>query len=138
MRLVGRPELVDEPWFQSASGRKDHVEELDGAVAAWIRDRPMADVVREFEAAQAALAPIYDASDIMEDPQYRALGTIASVMDPDFGSVRMQNVIFRMSDTPGAIRWTGRALGADNEAVFKHELGMTDAEIAALKAAGGS
>ena len=27
--------------------------------------------------------------------------------------MRMQNVLFRMSDTPGEIRWTGRQ-GADN------------------------
>ncbi len=136
MRLVGCPEVVDEPWFKSASGRKDHVEQLDGAVAAWIRARPMQEVVQAFDAAQAALAPIYDVSDIMSDPQYEALGTVLSVPDAELGPVRMQNVIFRMSDTPGSIRFTGRPLGADNEAVFKGELGMTDAEIAALKAAG--
>ena len=128
MRLVGLPDVIDEPWFSSASGRKDHEELLDGAVAAWIAKRPTDEVVRAFEEAEAALAPIYDASDILTDPQYQALGSIATVPDPDLGSVRMQNVIFRMSDTPGSIRWTGKAKGADNEAVFKGELGMTDAE----------
>ncbi len=136
MRLVGLPEVVDEPWFASASGRKDHVEQLDGAVAAWIRARPMDEVVRAFDEAEAALAPIYDVSDIMEDPQYRALESIISIADPELGQVKMQNVIFRMSETPGSVRFTGRKLGADNEAVFKGELGMTDEEIAALKAAG--
>ena len=136
MRLVGEPGVVDEPWFASASGRKEHEAQLDGAVAAWIAQRPLAEVVRAFDEAEAALAPIYDASDIVADPQYQALGSIATVPDPDLGQVRMQNLIFRMSDTPGAIRWTGKALGADNDAVFKGELGMTDAEVAALKAAG--
>jgi crotonobetainyl-CoA:carnitine CoA-transferase CaiB-like acyl-CoA transferase len=41
-----------------------------------------------------------------------------------------------MSQTPGAIRFTGRDLGADNDAVFKGELGMSDEEMARLKAAG--
>ena len=136
MRLVGMPEVVDEPWFNSASGRKEHEALLDGAVAAWIAKRPTDEVVRAFEEAEAALAPIYDAADILADPQYQALGSIATVPDPDLGTVRMQNVIFRMSDTPGSIRWTGKAKGADNEAVFKGELGMTDAEIDALKRAG--
>ncbi len=136
MRLVGHPEVIDEPWFSSASGRKDHEALLDGAVADWIAQRPTEEVVRAFEAAEAALAPIYDASDILADPQYQALGSIASVPDPDLGTVRMQNVIFRMSDTPGSIRWTGKAKGADNDAVFKGELGMSDAEIEVLRQAG--
>jgi crotonobetainyl-CoA:carnitine CoA-transferase CaiB-like acyl-CoA transferase len=136
MRLVGRPDVVDQPWFNSASGRKAHEAELDGAVAAWIAARPTEEVVQAFEAAEAALAPVYDASDIVRDPQYAALGSIASVPDPDLGSVQMQNVIFRMSDTPGSIRWTGRALGADNAAVYQQELGMTDAELETLKAKG--
>jgi crotonobetainyl-CoA:carnitine CoA-transferase CaiB-like acyl-CoA transferase len=75
-------------------------------------------------------------SDIMNDPQYQALETITTVLDPELGPVRMQNVIFRMSETPGSIRFTGRPLGADNDAVFKGELGMSDEEVAALKAAG--
>jgi len=136
MRLVGSPDVVDQPWFSSASGRKAHEAELDGAVATWIAARPLEEVVKAFEAAEAALAPVYDASDIVKDPQYAALGSIVSVPDPDLGSVRMQNIIFRMSDTPGSIRWTGRALGVDNEAVYKQELGITDADFEVLKAAG--
>ncbi|MFB9265098.1 CaiB/BaiF CoA transferase family protein [Bradyrhizobium erythrophlei] len=136
MRLVGLPEVVNEPWFQSASGRLQHVESLDSKVAEWIGARPMKEVVLAFEEAEAALAPVYDISDIFEDPQYRALETITTVHDPELGPVRMQNVIFRMSETPGAVRWSGRPLGADNEQVFKEELGLSDAQIAAMKEAG--
>jgi crotonobetainyl-CoA:carnitine CoA-transferase CaiB-like acyl-CoA transferase len=135
MSLVGWPEVVNEPWFSSASGRLQHVDELDGKVAEWIRARPMKEVVQAFEQAEAALAPIYDVSDIFEDPQYRALDTITTVQDPELGPVRMQNVMFRMSGTPGAIRWTGRALGADNAEVFT-QLGVSEAEMAELKKAG--
>jgi len=136
MTLVGWPEVVNEPWFGSASGRRQHVDELDGKVAEWIRARPMKEVVQAFEKAEAALAPIYDVSDIFEDPQYRALDTITTVQDPELGPVRMQNVIFRMSGTPGTIRWTGRPLGADNTQVFTQELGLSEAEMAELKTAG--
>jgi crotonobetainyl-CoA:carnitine CoA-transferase CaiB-like acyl-CoA transferase len=136
MRLVGLREVVDEPWFGSASGRLQHVEELDAKVAEWIGARPMKEVLRAFEEAEAAVAPVYDISDIFEDPQYRALETITTVGDPELGPIRMQNVMFRMSDTPGAIRWSGRALGADNEQVLKQELGLSDAEIAAMKETG--
>jgi crotonobetainyl-CoA:carnitine CoA-transferase CaiB-like acyl-CoA transferase len=71
----------------------------------------------------------------MEDPQYRALGTITTVDDPELGQLRMQNVLFRLSATPGAIRWAGRPHGADTEAVLT-EAGLTEREITALRREG--
>ena len=47
----------------------------------------------------------------------------------------MQNVMFRLSDTPGEVRWAGRALGADNRSVYK-ELGLSGTEIDDLAEAG--
>jgi formyl-CoA transferase len=132
MRLVGWPEVTREPWFSSAAGRVAHVEELDSRVAEWIAARPMEEVVKAFEDAQAAIAPTYDIADIFADPQYRALDTITSVPDEDFGHVRMQNLIFRLSQTPGAIRATGRGLGADNDEIYRGKLGLSEEECTDL------
>jgi hypothetical protein len=54
---------------------------------------------------------------------------VTSVDDPDLGPVRMQNVLFRMSETPGSIRFTGRPLGADTDAVLSQELGLDLTEL---------
>jgi crotonobetainyl-CoA:carnitine CoA-transferase CaiB-like acyl-CoA transferase len=118
MRLVGRPELVEEPWFASGRGRAEHADELDGAVGSWVAQRTAAEVTAAFEEADAAVAPVYDVADVMGDPQYAALESITTVDDPDLGPLRMQNVLFRLSETPGEIRWSGPALGAHNEEVF--------------------
>ena len=136
MHLVGHPEVIDEPWFASGAKRAKHADELDGYVAAWIGHREIDDVIVAFEEAHAAVAPIYDISQIMEDPQFRALGSIVSLDDPDLGAVRMQNVMFRMSDTPGEIRWAGRGLGQDNREVFGNELGMRQEELDELREKG--
>lgn len=133
MRLVGRPEVVDEPWFATGAGRVEHADELDEAVGAWVAAHTREEVLTAFERAEAAVAPIYDAADIVSDPQYQALGTIQTVEDPDLGSLAMQNVIFRLSDTPGRIRWPGRGHGADTQAVLE-ELGLGD--ITALRERG--
>jgi crotonobetainyl-CoA:carnitine CoA-transferase CaiB-like acyl-CoA transferase len=132
MHLVGHPEVIDEPWFGSGSERAEHSDELDSYVGGWIAQREIDEVLSAFEEAQAAVAPIYSVKEIMADPQYEALGSIASIDDPDLGTIKMQNVMFRMSDTPGRILWAGRGLGEDNRAVFGGELGLTDREIAAL------
>lgn len=123
MRLVGRPEFIDEPWFQHGHGRAEHADELDEAVGSWISARKMDEVIEAFEEANAAVAPIYDVSDIMEDPQYKALESIISVDDPELGPVKMQNVLFRLSETPGEVRTTGPRLGEHNEEIY-FQLGM--------------
>jgi len=135
LRLVGHPEVIDEPWFGAASGRAAHVDLLDGYVAEWIAERTGDDVLAAFDEAGAAAAPIYTAADLLDDPQVEALGMLAPVDDPDLGPVRMPGPLFRMSETPGGVRWTGRALGADTDEVLA-EAGVDGARLAALRERG--
>lgn len=135
VRLVGHPEYVAEPWFASGAQRAQHADLLDAAVASWIAARDKDEVMRAFEAADAAVAPVYDVQDIMSDPQYQALESIVSLPDDDLGAVKMQNVMFRMLGTPGRIRWAGRRLGQDNEIVFA-EIGVSTERLAELRGNG--
>jgi crotonobetainyl-CoA:carnitine CoA-transferase CaiB-like acyl-CoA transferase len=130
--LIGRADLITEPWFGSGSGRAEHADELDAAVATWVGARTRSEVIAAFEAAEAAVAPIYDVADVLADPQYAALGTIATVPDPELGPLRMQNVPFRMSRTPGAIQFAGRPHGADTDAILT-AAGFTPEQIADLR-----
>jgi formyl-CoA transferase len=135
MHLVGRPEFVDEPWFASGAERARHADELDDAVGSWIAERDRDEVVRAFEEAQAAVAPIYDVRDVLADPQFAALGSLVRVPDPELGSVLMQNVLFRLSDTPGEIRSAGPSIGQHTEEVLG-ELGIDRDEVAELRRKG--
>ncbi|MGW2463093.1 CaiB/BaiF CoA transferase family protein [Streptomyces sp. NPDC001761] len=135
LRLVGRPDLIEEPWFATGADRAAHADVLDEAVGSWIAGRTRAEVLAAFEKAEAAVAPVQDVRDVLVDPQYQALDTVTTVDDPELGPLRMQNVLFRLSATPGAIRWAGRPHGADTDAVLT-ELGLTPDAIAALRAEG--
>ncbi|MEV4396778.1 CoA transferase [Nonomuraea sp. NPDC049607] len=133
--LVGRADLVEQPWFASGHGRVQHVDELDEAVATWIAARDADEVIARFEEAQAAVAPIYDVTDLASDPQYAALGTFVELPDEELGTVTLQNVLFRLSETPGEIRWPGRPLGHDTDEVLG-ELDYPAETVAALREAG--
>jgi crotonobetainyl-CoA:carnitine CoA-transferase CaiB-like acyl-CoA transferase len=135
MHLVGRPEFVDEPWFASGAERAQHADELDEAVGSWIAERDRDEVVRAFEEAHAAVAPIYDVRDVLADPQFNALGSLVRVPDPELGSVLMQNVLFRLSETPGEIRSAGPSIGQHTEEVLG-ELGIGPDEVAELRRKG--
>ncbi len=134
VRLVGRPDLVTQPWFATGRGRAEHADELDAAVGDWIAARDAAEVSAAFDEAQAAVGPVYDARGIAADPQFAALDTITTVDDAELGPLRMQNVLFRLSGNPGAVRWAGRPHGADTEALLT-EIGCDADEIARLRAA---
>ena len=131
MHLVGHPEVIKEPWFAKGSTRAEHADELDKFVADWIKARNLSEVVTAFEEAEAAVAPIYDIKDIFNDPQFQALDTITTVQDPQLGPIRMQNVLYRMSETPGSIRWSGRQLGHDTIEVLQ-ECGISQSTIEEL------
>ncbi|KAA8880630.1 CoA transferase [Nocardia colli] len=135
LRLVGRPEVIDEPWFANGYGRVQHVEELDNAVGSWIAERDSAEVIAAFDKADAAVALIYNAADIATDPQFAALGTIVHVDDPELGDLAIQAPPVRLTGTPGRIRWAGRAKGADNAEIYR-ALGIGDDELVRLHAAG--
>jgi crotonobetainyl-CoA:carnitine CoA-transferase CaiB-like acyl-CoA transferase len=136
MRLVGHAEVIDEPWFASGAERAKHADLLDGYVASWIGARTREEVIEAFEQAQAAVAPVYDVAELMDDPQVQALDMITTVDDPELSAVRMQNVLFRMSQTPGSIRFTGRDLGADTDTVLGTELGLPAEKLTEMRERG--
>ena len=71
VRLVGRADLVEQPWFATGHQRAQHADELDDAVGTWIAARPTAEVLAAFEAAEAAIGPVYDVRGVMDRPAVR-------------------------------------------------------------------
>jgi crotonobetainyl-CoA:carnitine CoA-transferase CaiB-like acyl-CoA transferase len=136
LRLVGRPDIAEQPWFDSARERVKRGDQLDGIVAGWIRARDFDEVMAAFQNVGAAIAPILDVEQLVNDPQVEALDAITTIEDEDLGPLQMQNVMFRLAGTPGAIRFAGRRLGQDNEAVYGEQLGLDEERLAELRDAG--
>ena len=136
MRLVGHPEVADEPWFASGEGRAAHADMIDQHVGDWIGARDRDTVLRAFEQAEAAAAPIYDARDIVEDPHIRATEMLVEIPDEELSTVLMHNVMWRMSKTPGHIKFAGRPIGADTDEVLIGDLGLDQADVTRLRDSG--
>lgn len=132
MRLVGRPDFIEQPWFATGRERAEHADELDAVVAEWIGAHTRDEVMQAFEAANAAVAPIYTAVDILADPQFEALGSIARIDDDELGPIRIPNVPFRLSETPGSIRGTGPKLG-QHTAEILGKYGVDDERLVRLR-----
>jgi crotonobetainyl-CoA:carnitine CoA-transferase CaiB-like acyl-CoA transferase/citrate lyase beta subunit len=127
---IGQPDLRDEPRFADAAGRREHADEVDALLADWIAAHPLEEVLARFDAAQAPIAPVYDAAHILDDPQYRARSSIVEVSDPELGQVTMPGIVPRLSKTPGSIRHTGpTAIGADTDVVLAALRGIVAAAL---------
>lgn len=133
MHLVGHPEVIGEPWFASGHTRAQHADELDSYVGDWIAERTREEVLAAFDEAGAAVAPVYDARDLAQDEHVRATGMLRTVDDEELGELLMHGVMWRMSRTPGDIRFTGRPLGADTDRILVEELGLDPEHVARLR-----
>src|SRR5262249_46014829 len=94
LRLVGHPEVIDEPWCASGRGRAAHVDLLGRYVAEWVAQRDRTEVLDAFAAAGAAVAPVYEARDLVADPHVRETRMLTEVDDEDLGKVLMHNVMW--------------------------------------------
>ena len=106
MELIGLGGRED---LQSFAGRIVARDEIDERMAAFCAARTVDEVVAAFDDAHAAAAPVYDMAAVFADPQVRARGAIVEA-----DGVPMQGMVARLSATPGAVRWAGRPLGADD------------------------
>jgi crotonobetainyl-CoA:carnitine CoA-transferase CaiB-like acyl-CoA transferase len=135
-RAIDRPDLADDPDYVDPVSRQERALEVDDLVAKWIGERSLEQAMRVLEAADVTAAPVYDAEQLLQDEHLQARGTYVTVDDPELGPVTVQSPVAQLSETPGRIDHLGRALGADNESVYRGLLGLTDEELAGLRSAG--
>lgn len=131
-RAIGRPELIDDPRFHSNHERIRHAELLDAIVGGWIAERPRDQAIEELSASGAAVGPIYDVAELLEDPHVRARGSFQTFDDPVLGPLRVPAVTARFSRTPGRVRHLGPGLGADTDQLLR-EIGVDADELRRLR-----
>ena len=111
---IGHPEFITDPRYSTNDQRVKHAAELDAVIGAFIVERTQAENVVFFEKAEVTIGPIYDISQIFEDPHFIARELIADYPDADMGAFPMHHVVPRMSGTPGSIRTPAPQLGEHN------------------------
>jgi formyl-CoA transferase len=135
-RVMGRPELAADARFATHGARGEHMAELDALVAAWTAELPAGDLLRALHEGGVPAGRIYTAKDMFADPHFAARQAIVRVPHPEFGELAMQNVVPKLSATPGAVRTAGPELGQHNDEVYGGLLGLTGQELAGLREKG--
>ncbi|MEV0971206.1 CaiB/BaiF CoA transferase family protein [Microtetraspora glauca] len=135
-KVMDRPELAADDRYATHSARGEHMAELDEIIAAWTAGIDADDLLARLNEGGVPAGRIYRAEDMFADPHFAAREAIVRVPHPDFGELAMQNVVPKLSATPGSVRSVGPALGQHNEEVYRGLLGLTDADLARLSGDG--
>jgi crotonobetainyl-CoA:carnitine CoA-transferase CaiB-like acyl-CoA transferase len=126
------PQLPSDPRFVDNRARLANVDALDAALQEAIGRFDRDELTRRFVELEAAISPVNDVRDVIEDPHVQSRENIVALDDEELGApLRMQNVVGKLSRTPGAIRHTGPRLGEHNRAVLVEQLGFSEDEVRA-------
>lgn len=112
------------------------MEKLDGMISGWTEERTEEEVLEAMAGAGVPAGKVFTAKDMVEDPHYEARGNVVWTEDPEIGAFPMQNVVPRLTETPGKVRWTGPALGQHNDEVYGEVLGLAGEDLKGLRERG--
>lgn len=130
--------LVGEPAedYITSQDQEARQERLDKLVAEWVADRPLDECLEVMDRLDVVASKIYTVDDILEDPTYKERENVVEVEDQDLGPLRMQGVIPKLQNYPGAVWSSAPSLGEANELVYGDYLGKSPDEIRRLQVAG--
>jgi formyl-CoA transferase len=111
-------------------------ERINELLTVWIGARTAGQVLGEMRAMGVTASKIYTVEDILADQTYAEREAVIEVDDQDFGPVRMQAVVPKMANHPGAVWRTGPSLGQDDLDVYHGVLGLSADELSRLQAKG--
>ena len=133
---LGHPEWSEDPRFKRARDRSEHRAALLDRMRTLLRTRPRAEWLARLEVAKITSGPINTAADVEADPHIAARGMIVPIPHHAGGTVRVVASPLHLSATPPEVRRGIPAPGGDTDAVLADFAGMSEAEIAAARAAG--
>ncbi len=133
---MGRPDLATDERYATHSARGAHQPELDALIAEWTATMDATDLETLLIEHAVPTGKIFRAPEMLADPHFAAREAIVTLPHPTLGDFPMQNVMPKLSDTPGSVRWVGPELGEHNDEVYGGILGLTDEDRAELAEAG--
>jgi CoA:oxalate CoA-transferase len=135
LKVIGRKDLLDDPRYATRNARVQHMEEVDRILEAWTERHNKADVAKHLLAASVPCAPVRELSEVIEDENMHARGSLQWINHPDMGRIPLPHSPLRFEGLPLKPIEPSVGLGADNDRIFGEWLGHK-ATLAELRAGG--
>ncbi len=133
---MGMAELGSDPRFATHTARGRNQVELDELISKWSAQYDTEGLMAILVEHDVPVGRVYRAPDMLADEHFAAREAIVRLTHPEFGEFPMQNVVPRLSMTPGKVKWTGPRLGEHTDEVLSDIVGLTAGDIDALRSSG--
>ena len=134
--VIGRAELAEDPRFATAEQRRGHHDEMDALIGEWSRRLTSREAARLLQAAGVPAGPTLNTMELLNEPHLKARRTVAYVDHPEVGRRRIVGIPWRIGGVPPVRYRHTPSKGHDNGHVLQEVLGLSEAEIRRLEAAG--
>jgi CoA:oxalate CoA-transferase len=133
LQAMGREDLISEQSYATRENRTKNMEEVDGLVQAWCKDKTVNEVLATLKEYQVPCSSLPTFDQVAGDPHLRSREMIVEVDQPVSGKVKLSGSVYKMSKTPGDRRMRVPAVGEHNEEIYGGLLGIDAQEIQKLK-----
>jgi CoA:oxalate CoA-transferase len=116
---IGRPELAEDPRFQSLKLRVEAMDEVDAIVSAWTSQRTKEEAFETLISQKVPCAPVRNLSEVVNDPNMHARGTLEWQDHPELGRIVVQNSPLRFSGAKLRPLEPSQRLGASNAEILR-------------------
>lgn len=135
-RIMGRPELADDPRYANIIARTKNREDYRKFVTDWMSSHTVSEIEKILVENRIPCGPVATTEQVNQDKHLEARGMTGWVEDPVYGKVPTPGIPFKMSKSPGEIKAPAPRLGEHNQEVYGKLLGLSPAELDALKKEG--
>ena len=134
--VMARPELKDDPRVLTRSSRVVHFAAVDELIEKWTKTLTKDEVARRMLAAAVPCAPVRNLTEVMQDENMHARGSLQWIDHPQLGRVALPHSPLVFEGTARRPLEPSLPLGASNDELFGEWLGHSAEELAAYKAEG--
>ena len=135
-KAMDRLDLLAADKYATMAQRLAERDRVNGIVAAFVGSMDRDALLKHCQQHEVPAGPINTIADIFEDPQFAARQNLVEIFDPREGRVVVPNVLPKLSETPGELKWLGPDMGQHNDEIYCGRLGLSAEEIERLKGEG--
>jgi len=128
--------MADDPRFATVDKRRENHDDLDAVISEWTMSQEASDIAQKLQNAGVPAGPVLRGPDLLQDPHYKDRGTFVTVDHSQVGPKQYPGIPWKMSETPGKVRWPSPTLGQHNRDVYGELLGLFGSEIDKLEQTG--
>jgi formyl-CoA transferase len=135
LKVMGREDLKGDERYETQNARSQRAAEVDEIISAWTRERSKEEAMKLIGEASVPAGAVFDTAELMADPSLAERGIIQTFEHPTTGAVKMPAWPVRFDGSPAKVK-PSPLLGQHSAEVLTGWLGMSEAEVAGLKADG--